>query len=333
MSENESGPDKDPLIVVAGPTAVGKSRLAAEIARRIDGEVISADSMQVYRYMDIGSAKVTLEEMLGVPHHMIDVEDPRGEMDVSRYAAEALRCVRDILMRGHIPVLCGGTGFYIQAVTNCIDFNESSAPDEEYRAFLRKTAEERGNIYLHEMLRKADPDAAEDIHPNNLKRVIRALEFAHETGGRISEHNARERRRESPWNLCFFYLDDDREELYQRIDRRVDFMMEEGLPDEVAYLRAMGLTRDHVSMQGIGYKEMLGFFEGDYDLDEAVRLIKLNSRHYAKRQGTWFRRVPGAIRIMRTDYGGSDERILEKMLSEIRLRTGIQAKEVKNPYE
>ncbi len=323
---------KQPLIVIAGPTAVGKSELAAELARRIDGEVISADSMQVYKYMDIGSAKVTLEEMLGVPHHMIDVCEPTEEMDVARYAGMANAAIRDIASRGHVPVLCGGTGFYIQAVTRGIDFTETE-PDTAFREEMAAYAAEHGAESLHEKLKAVDPAAAAEIHPNNIKRVIRALEYFRETGERISDHNEAERLKESPYNLVFVFLDDERAALYERIDRRVDFMMEEGLADEVAYLRAMGLDRTYVSMQGIGYKEILAYMDGEYSLDEAVRIIKRESRHYAKRQETWFKRDRDAIRLMRSDYGGDTFRILQKVLEMVEEKTGIRGKEVGRPNE
>ncbi len=326
------GSEKKPLIVIAGPTAVGKSELAAELARRIGGEVVSADSMQVYRYMDIGSAKVTREEMLGVPHHMIDVADPAEAMDAARYAAEAKACIREIYGRGHVPVLCGGTGFYIQSVIRDIDFSEA-APDGNYREYLRGIAEREGAEALHAMLEEADPDAAGEIHPNNLKRVIRALEFHRGTGGLISRHNREQRERESGYNLVYFFIDDDRDALYERIDRRVDFMMEEGLVDEVAYLKAMGLSGRDVSMQGIGYKEILSALDGEIPMEEAERLIKRNSRRYAKRQGTWFRRERDAIRIFRPDFGGDTGRILGELIRVTEARTGIKAKEVGNPYE
>ncbi len=323
---------KQPLIVIAGPTAVGKSELAAELARRIDGEVISADSMQVYKYMDIGSAKVTLEEMLGVPHHMIDVCEPTEEMDVARYAGMANAAIRDIASRGHVPVLCGGTGFYIQAVTRGIDFTETE-PDTAFREEMAVYAAEHGADSLHEKLKAVDPAAAAEIHPNNIKRVIRALEYFRETGERISDHNEAERLKESPYNLVFVFLDDERAALYERIDRRVDFMMEEGLAEEVAYLRAMGLDRTYVSMQGIGYKEILAYMDGEYSLDEAVRIIKRESRHYAKRQETWFKRDRDAIRLMRSDYGGDTFRILQKVLEMVEEKTGIRGKEVGRPNE
>ena len=323
--------EKQLLIVIAGPTAVGKSELAAELARRIDGEVISADSMQVYRHMDIGSAKITLEEMLGVPHHMIDVLEPTDAMDAARYAAMAGECIREIAGRGHVPILCGGTGFYIQAVTREIDFTEME-PDQDYRNQLSRLAADEGNEALHELLKKTDPAAAEEIHPNNVKRVIRALEFYHLTGSKISEHNAREKEKESPFDLHFFVIEDERSSLYERIDRRVDFMMAEGLMDETAYLKAMGLGRQHVSMQGLGYKEMLDYYDGKTSLEEAVRIIKRDSRHYAKRQLTWFRREKAAVHLNRKDFSDSTELLLKEILRQLEESTGIRAKEVKDPY-
>ena len=314
MTEKE----KPMLIVVAGPTASGKSAAAVELARMIDGEIISADSMQVYRYMDIGSAKITKEEMMGIPHYLIDVADPTEDYDVVRYAREAKAAVSDIISRGKVPILCGGTGFYIQAVTRDIDFSETGSLPE-YREELAAYAAQHGNAALHERLRDIDPVSYETIHPNNLKRVIRALEYYKETGMTISAHNEAERQRETPYDLHFFVLNDDRAVLYDRIDRRVDFMMAEGLYDEVLYLRQMGLTRDMVSMQGLGYKEMLDCMDGKYDLDEAVRILKRDSRHYAKRQITWFKRERNTIWIDRRDFGGDSIKIAEFMAGEIGL--------------
>ena len=309
------------LIVVAGPTASGKSAAAVELARMIGGEIISADSMQVYRYMDIGSAKITKEEMMGVPHYLIDVADPTEEFDVVRYAHEAKAAISDILSRGKIPILCGGTGFYIQAVTRDIDFSETGSLPK-YREELTDYAAQHGNTALHEQLKNIDPVSYETIHPNNLKRVIRALEYYKETGMTISAHNEAERQRETPYDLHFFVLNDDRAVLYDRIDRRVDFMMAEGLYDEVMYLRQMGLTRDMVSMQGLGYKEMLDCMDGRYELDEAVRILKRDSRHYAKRQITWFKREKDAVWINRADYDGDSRRIAEFMARTIGLKKG-----------
>ena len=318
MTEKE----KPMLIVVAGPTASGKSAAAVELARIIGGEIISADSMQVYRYMDIGSAKITQEEMMGVPHYLIDVADPTEEFDVVRYAHEAKAAISDIISRRKIPIRCGGTGFYIQAVTRDIDFSETGALPE-YREELTAYAAEHGNSALHEQLKNIDPVSYETIHPNNLKRVIRALEYYKETGMTISAHNEAERQRETPYDLHFFVLNDDRAVLYDRIDRRVDFMMAEGLYDEVMYLRQMGLTRDMVSMQGLGYKEMLDCMDGRYDLDEAVRILKRDSRHYAKRQITWFKREKDAVWIERADFGGDSKRIAEFMAKSIGVSSGM----------
>ena len=318
MTEKE----KPMLIVVAGPTASGKSAAAVELARIIGGEIISADSMQVYRYMDIGSAKITQEEMMGVPHYLIDVADPTEEFDVVRYAHEAKAAISDIISRRKIPILCGGTGFYIQAVTRDIDFSETGALPE-YREELTAYAAEHGNSALHEQLKNIDPVSYETIHPNNLKRVIRALEYYKETGMTISAHNEAERQRETPYDLHFFVLNDDRAVLYDRIDRRVDFMMAEGLYDEVMYLRQMGLTRDMVSMQGLGYKEMLDCIDGKCDIDEAVRILKRDSRHYAKRQITWFKREKDAVWIERADFGGDSKRIAEFMAKSIGVSSGM----------
>ena len=311
MTEKE----KPMLIVVAGPTASGKSAAAVELARMIDGEIVSADSMQVYRYMDIGSAKITKEEMMGIPHYLIDIADPTEDFDVVRYAREAKAAVSDIISRGKVPILCGGTGFYIQAVTRDIDFSETGSLPE-YREALAAYASQHGNAALHERLRDIDPVSYETIHPNNLKRVIRALEYYKETGMTISAHNEAERQRETPYDLHFFVLNDDRAVLYDRIDKRVDFMMAEGLYDEVMYLRQMGLTRDMVSMQGLGYKEMLDCMDGRYNLDEAVRILKRDSRHYAKRQITWFKRERNTVWIDRADFGGDSIKIAEFMARE-----------------
>jgi tRNA dimethylallyltransferase len=305
------------LVVISSPTASGKSEIAVELARKIGGEIISADSMQVYRHMDIGSAKITLEEMMGVPHYMIDVAEPMENFDVARFAEEAKAHVRDIQMRGKVPILCGGTGFYIQAVTRDIDFTESGC-DEVYRSELAKYAETHGNEALHARLREIDPESAEAIHANNVKRVIRALEYYRQTGEKISEHNIRESERPSPYDLHFYVIHCDRQALYDRIDRRVDFMMDMGLIDEVMYLKAMGLTRDMVSMQGLGYKEMLDYLDGMYDLEEAVRILKRDSRHYAKRQLTWFKREKEAVWIRREDFNNDTFKIVDFLANDLR---------------
>ena len=293
MSE-EVRTEKTPLLIVAGPTATGKSDSAVELALRMNGEVISADSMQVYRGMDLGSAKVTREEMRGVPHHLIDCVDPSENWNVVRFQKEARKAAQDIASRGRLPILCGGTGFYIQALLYDIDFTQMEE-NTLLRERLSAIAAEKGPEAVHALLAQRDPASAAAIHPNNIKRVIRALEFMEEGGGSIAAHNSQQRERESAYRSVFFVLTMDRKKLYERIDRRVDLMMERGLVDEVRGLREMGIRRDSTSMQGIGYKQIYGFLEGEYDLEEAVRLVKRDTRHFAKRQLTWFRREKDVI--------------------------------------
>lgn len=301
---------KPSLMVIAGPTASGKSETAVETARILNAEVISADSMQVYRYMDIGSAKITKEEEMGVPHHLIDVSDPDEAFDVTQYALLAKECVTDIRSRGRLPILCGGTGFYIQAVVRDIDFTEGGMLTD-YRKELSDYADRFGNEALHESLAGIDPESAAVIHPNNRKRVIRALEFFKETGEPIARHNEEEKLRSSPYDVYYYVLDDDRDFIYRKIDDRVDFMMEEGLVSEVSYLRSMGLSRNNVSMQGLGYKEMLDYLDGKCTLEEAVRVLKRDTRHFAKRQITWFKREQDAIWIDRKKYERDPRKIAD----------------------
>jgi len=308
-----------PLIVIAGPTASGKSSTAAELARLIGGEVISADSMQVYKYMDIGSAKVTEEERLGVPHHMIDVAEPYEAFDVTRYAEEAKAAIRSVWQRGHRPILCGGTGFYIQAAVYDIDFEETRA-DPALRESYSRIARENGSEALHALLEKVDPVSAMAIHPHNLKRVIRALEYFEETGRSITENNlATKAGKRSPYDVAFFVLTDDRQALYDRIDRRVDTMVAAGLFDEVARLKEMGLDRQMVSMQGIGYKEILDYYDGLMTYDETVEKIKTASRHYAKRQLTWFKHQESANWIDIRDCGRDAIKIAERIAGSLGL--------------
>lgn len=305
--------EKQPLIILTGPTAVGKTSLSIELAKRIGGEIISADSMQVYRGMDIGSAKVTKEEMQGVPHYLIDEFEPWEEFHVVKFQEYAKRYIRQIREKGKIPILAGGTGFYIQAVLYDIDFTENGG-DTDYRTFLQEIAREKGAQALHEMLRTVDPDSAEAIHANNVKRVIRALEYYHETGEPISKHNEQERAKESPYRFAYFVLNDARDTLYQNIDLRVDEMMQAGLLDEVRRLRENGCTRDLVSMQGLGYKEMLDYLDGKYDLTEAVRVLKRDTRHFAKRQLTWFRRERDVVWLDKQSFGHDRQRMLDYMM-------------------
>ena len=310
---------KRPLIVLTGPTAVGKTKLSISLAKQIRGEIISADSMQVYRHMDIGSAKITAEEMQDVPHHMINILDPWEPFNVVMFKQKCEECMQGIYERRHIPIVTGGTGFYIQALLKDIDFTEN-AEDNEYRASLEQLAGDRGAGFLHQMLLEADPVSAETIPANNIKRTIRALEFYHLTGEPISKHNERERQKSSAYQSCYFALNDDRDRLYQRIEQRVDEMLAQGFVEEVRKLKEMGCKRDMVSMQGLGYKELLAWMDGETTYEEAVRLIKRNTRHFAKRQLTWFHREKDVIWIDKNEFDYDEDRMLQYMLTEICLK-------------
>lgn len=304
---------KKPLVVLTGPTAVGKTKASIGLAKAIGGEIISADSMQIYRHMDIGSAKIMPEEMEGVPHYLIDELEPSEEFHVVRFQQMAKEAMKKIYSHGNIPIIVGGTGFYIQALLYDIDFTETREEDS-YRRELEAYADSKGAAYLHDMLRRVDPKAAEEIHANNAKRVIRALEYYHQTGKRISEHNETERKKQSPYQFVYFVLNDDRKNLYQRIDMRVDQMIQQGLVAEVRHLREMGCTRDMVSMQGLGYKEILAYLDGECTLEEAVYIIKRDTRHFAKRQITWFKRERQVTWIEKDQYAYDEERILNAMI-------------------
>ena len=303
---------KKPLIILSGPTAVGKTALSIDLAKRVNGAIISADSMQVYKYMDIGSAKITPEEMQGVKHYLIDELMPEEEFNIVRFQQMAKAALDEIYSNGQIPIIAGGTGFYIQALLYDIDF-ENQDSNEAYRQELENYARKHGNEALHERLRAVDPTSAEAIHANNVKRVIRALEFYYLTGKPISEHNETERQKESPYNFAYFVLTDDRANLYSRIEKRVDIMMEQGLLEEVRKLKEMGYHRNMVSMQGLGYKEILDYLDGKCSLEEAIYTIKLETRHFAKRQLTWFRREADVCWLDKSQYGYEDEAILEEM--------------------
>ncbi|MGN0298604.1 MAG: tRNA (adenosine(37)-N6)-dimethylallyltransferase MiaA [Lachnospiraceae bacterium] len=292
---------KRKLIILTGPTAVGKTATSISFAQKIGGEIVSADSMQVYRHMDIGSAKIMPEEMQGVPHHLIDVLDPSEEFNVVRFQQMALEAMEGIYQRGHIPIVTGGTGFYIQALLNGIEF-EDTEENTEFRIQMEQIAEEKGNVYLHEQLKKVDPKSAETIHPNNRKRVIRALEYFTQTNTPISEHNEEQREKEAAYDFVYFVLNRNREELYLRIDQRVDMMMKQGLLEEVKWLAAQGCTKDMVSMKGLGYKELLTYLDGECSLEEAIYTLKRDTRHFAKRQLTWFRREKSVTWICVEDY-------------------------------
>ena len=282
--------EKTRILVIAGPTASGKSALAMKLAESLEGEIISCDSMQVYRGMDIGSAKPTAEEQARNPHHLIDVADPKEEFSAAKYAGMAREAIGDIAGRGKLPVVCGGTGLYLNGILYEMDFGDGPK-DSRLRGTLERRAEEEGGEALHRELAQRDPDAAARIHPNNVKKIIRALERLELGEERVQEFQ--DIRKENPdIDPVLIGLTMDRSVLYGRIDRRVDVMMERGLLEEVRRLTASGLTAEDISMQGIGYKELIAFLSGETALDEAVDQIKKNTRHYAKRQLTWFRRYP-----------------------------------------
>ncbi len=313
---------KKPLIILTGPTAVGKTKASIGLAKALNGEIISADSMQVYKYMDIGSAKIRPKEMDGVKHYLVDELEPTEEFHVVRFQQMAKAALEEIYAKGKVPIVVGGTGFYIQALLYDIDFTESNE-DISYREELEQIASEKGNDYLHNMLREVDPSSADTIHANNVKRVIRALEFYKQTGQKISEHNEKEREKESPYAFCYFVLNDEREVLYERIDRRIDQMLEEGLVDEVKALKNKGYTKDMVSMQGLGYKEILDYLNGECSLEEAIYILKRDTRHFAKRQLTWFRREKDVIWIQKNELDRDENKVLNKIFEMIKERINI----------
>lgn len=305
---------KKPLIVIAGPTACGKTDLSIELAQKIGGEIISGDSMQIYKYMDIGTAKPAYEEMCGIPHFLIDEIYPDEEYNVMIFQKKAKEYMNDIYERGHIPIIVGGTGFYINALVYDNDFTEESG--EGIREELYEIAEKEGPEKLHKMLAEVDPEYASEIHFNNVKRIARALEYYRLTGEKMSDHNREAKQKESPYNLAFFVLNMDRQKLYDRIDLRVDIMMKNGLEAEVRNLINMGYSPDLVSMQGLGYKEFIPYFNGEITLEKAVDDIKKYTRHFAKRQLTWFRRQTEGTWIDMTS--GDKQKALETMINELK---------------
>ena len=313
---------KKPLIILTGPTAVGKTKASIGLAKALNGEIISADSMQVYKYMDIGSAKIRPEEMQGIKHYLIDELEPDEEFHVVRFQEMAKKALEEIYAKNKIPIVVGGTGFYIQALLYDIDFTEN-VEDTEYRKELEQLAAEKGADALHEMLRKVDSASAEAIHANNVKRVIRALEFHKQTGGKISEHNEQERAKSSPYDFCYFVLNDERERLYERINLRIDQMLDDGLVEEVMSLKDQGYTKEMVSMQGLGYKEILDYLNGNCTLEEAIYILKRDTRHFAKRQLTWFRRERDVIWVSKNEHNYDEDKILNVMLDHIKERTQI----------
>lgn len=305
---------KKPLIIIAGPTAVGKTESSIRLAKAVNGEIISADSMQVYKRMDIGSAKIMPEEMDGVTHHLIDVLEPTEEFNIVRFQTMAKEAMEEIYAKGKIPILVGGTGFYIQSLLYDIEFKEEEEANSSLRESLQQYAEEFGKEALHERLKAVDPESAEVIPAGNVKRVIRALEFYETHHEKISDHNKAQAEKESPYNYAFFVLTDDRKILYERIEKRIDIMLEKGLIDEVQGLRGEGLNRSFISMQGLGYKEILAYLEGEITLDEAIYILKRDTRHFAKRQITWFKREKDVHWLDKSEFKHDDEAIFEEML-------------------
>ena len=306
---------KNKLIILAGPTASGKTSASIELAKRLGGEIISADSMQVYKYMDVGTAKISVEEMQGVKHHLIDVLDPKEDFNIVKFQNMVKCSIEEIVKNGHIPILVGGTGFYIQSIIYDIDFN-----NEDDNSSVRKKLEEEydafGADFMHEKLKKIDIVSAQTIHKNNKKRVIRAIEYFLINNEPISSHNEVQREKKSPYDYRFFVLNPSRDILYERINKRVDIMVENGLVDEVKKLREMGLSMANISMQGIGYKEIIEYLDGEVSLETAIENIKQNTRHMAKRQVTWFKREKDVIYVDPFSFENNDK-IVDYMIEKI----------------
>ncbi|WP_406542588.1 tRNA (adenosine(37)-N6)-dimethylallyltransferase MiaA [Clostridium ljungdahlii] len=301
------------LFILSGPTAVGKTNISIELAKKLNGEIISADSMQIYKYMDIGSAKVTEDEMQGITHHLIDFIEPDKNFNVSEYKVLAENAIDEICKKDKLPMIVGGTGLYINSLILNYNFTDAKT-DKSYREYLGNLAEEKGKEYVHSLLKEVDIDSYKRLYPNDLKRVIRALEVYKLTGKTISEYNANTNLYDIPYNIYYFVLTMDWAKLYDRINKRVDLMMENGLIDEVRRLKSMGYTPDMQSMKGIGYKEILDYLNGNSTLDEAIYLVKKGSRNYAKRQLTWFRKDKRAIWINKDNFS-CDEDIVEHIIN------------------
>ncbi|MBO5562000.1 MAG: tRNA (adenosine(37)-N6)-dimethylallyltransferase MiaA [Firmicutes bacterium] len=292
---------KDRLIVISGPTACGKTAVSVELAKSIGGEIVSADSMQVYRSMDIGTAKIMPDEMQGIPHYLIDEFDPDEDFNVAKFQQRAKKYISDIISRGKMAIVAGGTGFYINALVYDNDFAKEDE-ESEIRRQLQEEAKQKGAEHMHGILKEIDPESAEKIHKNNVKKVIRAIEFYRLNGKKISTHNAEEKQRETAYDAKIFVLDMSRERLYERIEKRIDIMLEQGLLKEVESLLEK-YSPSLVSMQGLGYKEFVPYFKGECTLEEAVYNLKISTRHFAKRQLTWFRhQCPQAIWVDMDKY-------------------------------
>lgn len=305
--------NKKPLLLIGGPTGVGKTGLSIQVARLLGGEIVSADSMQVYKGLDVGTAKITKQEMGGVPHHLIDILEPSEEFSVARFQQLAREAVDQIHQRGRLPIVVGGTGFYIQALLYDVHFTQQKE-DPDLRRRLEDMCRTQGETALHDLLSQKDPKAAKQIHPHNRKRVIRALEYYILTGEPISVHNAREKKRQSVYRSLYYVLTAPRSSLYAQIDRRVDQMMANGLCEEARRLYDSTTNRSCTAMQGIGYRELFSFFDGEISLEESIRLIKRNTRHFAKRQLTWFNKEKD-IRFL--ERNGGDEADMKQMAASV----------------
>ncbi|KOF56870.1 MULTISPECIES: tRNA (adenosine(37)-N6)-dimethylallyltransferase MiaA [Clostridium] len=294
------------LLIIAGPTAVGKTDISIKLAKELNGEIISADSMQIYKYMDIGSAKISTDEMQGIRHHLINIKDPSEEFSVAEFKDKATIAIDDIVERGKYPIIAGGTGLYINSIICNYEFT-GTYKDDDYRNYLKNLADENGKDYVHELLKNIDRESYEKLYPNDLKRVIRALEVYKVTKRTISELNKGVNLYDISYDINYYVLNMNRDKLYERINKRVDKMLSHGLIDEVVKLKNMGYNSDMQSMKGIGYKEVLYYLDGKLSFDEAVDLIKKGSRHYAKRQLTWFRKDKRAKWINKDLYKDDSE--------------------------
>lgn len=308
---------KKKILVLGGPTAVGKTSLSIKLSKKLNGEIISADSMQIYKYMDIGSAKITKDEMEDINHYMIDIVKPDVKFSVSDYKHLGNKFINGILNKNKLPIITGGTGLYINALTCNMDFTDAKI-DEDYRNYLENEANLKGNEYIHDLLKDIDPISYKEIHYNNRKRVIRALEVFKLTGKPFSSFNAGNDFYKSDYDIYYYVLTMNRENLYSRINKRVDIMIDRGLEAECIKLKQIGYTSSMQSMQGIGYKEMLYYLEGKITKDEAVEMIKKGSRNYAKRQLTWFRRDPRVIFLDKDIL--TEEEIVEKISNDINMK-------------
>lgn len=277
------------LVAIVGPTAIGKTSISIELAKILNGEIVSADSMQIYKYMNIGTAKPTIEERQGIPHHMMDIVEPDEDFNAAMYQQGAKEAIEHIYTNGKLPILVGGSGLYVNSIVYPLDFT-TATEDHELRAKLYKTVEEKGNHYLHQKLSKIDPTTGKKVHPNDVKRIVRAMEIYYLTGKPMSEHKQNLQKAYIPYDLTMIGLYMDRSRLYERINARVDNMLELGLIDEVKSLRNMGYKRNLISMQGLGYKEIIAYLEDESSLEDAIGILKRDTRRFAKRQYTWFKK-------------------------------------------